>query len=79
MKVTLPIYFSNDYNDSLQDLGIETDIRNSDVRDTTFFNIDYVSSWFFDGVEFGLIGVNNEALISPMSKEQILKLIERND
>ena len=79
MKLTIPIFFVNDYNASLEDLGLKTDIRNSDVRDVTFFNINYVSTYICDGVEYGLIGCNNEDLISPITREQILKLIERND
>lgn len=76
MQLTIPIYFTNDYNSTLEDLGLKADIRNSDIRDVTFFNINYVSSYIIDGVEMGLIGCNNEDLISPMSKEQILKMIE---
>lgn len=78
MKVTIPIFFVNDYNASLEDLGMKTDIRNSDVRDVTFFNINYVSTYICDGVEYGMIGCNNEDLISPWSKEQIEELIDKH-
>ncbi len=77
MQITIPIYFTNEYNASLEDLGLKADIRNSDIRDVTFFNINYVSSYIVDGVEFGLIGSNNEDLISPMNREQILKMINK--
>lgn len=76
MRITIPIYFTSEVNATLLELELKTSIDNDDVKDVTFFRIDYLTTHFIDGKEYTLIGVNNEDLFSPMSKEQILKLID---
>lgn len=71
MKITLPIFFINENDTALQDLGINTSLESSDIREITFYHINYTSTYIEDGKSYGLIGTNNEDLISPWSKEKI--------
>ena len=76
MKITLPIFFINENDATLQDLGIKTNIEDSDVREITFYHINYIATYIEDGKSYGLIGTNDENMISPWSKEKIEKLID---
>lgn len=79
MKVKIPVFFNTDETLQLEDLGIESNLADCELRDVTFYNINYISPYLDKDNTYTTIASNGTSFISPLSTDEVENLIEEAD
>jgi len=81
LKVDIPIYFHTKETALKEELGLEEVIEDMRVDYITFYNIDYVESDLdpetYKPLNRAIIMSSGKALLSPLSKEEVVELIDK--
>ena len=78
MKIKLPILFLTDDICQLEDLGLDFNLSDAEIRETTFYNINAVSPYLENGVNYTSIHANGDGFICPLSVEEVEEIITQN-
>ena len=76
--ISLKILFYNDNASELADLGIETDMSESDVREIIFFNINAISPYIVDNKQYTCIHSNGSEFICIETYDKLIEKILTN-
>jgi hypothetical protein len=74
--VIIPIYYNTESTKTLNDLGIEYNLSDCDIRDVIFLHINVIGRYIEDDIEGTTIYANGREFISPLKINEIRKLIE---
>ena len=81
LKVEIPIYFHTKETALKEELGLEEIIEDMRVDYVTFYSIDYVESYLdletYRPLNKTIIVSSGKALLSPLSKEEVVELIDK--
>jgi len=77
MKITLPILFNTYKLQSLQDADINYDLRECEVRNMTFYNIDAIADYFENDIEYSQIYYCNTSVYCTLKKSEVEKMIDK--
>lgn len=73
----LPIFFMNERISSLENAGIDYNVRESDIREVTFYSINAVSQYIenFEPSEFTNIYVDGDLFVCAWPVEDVKRKI----
>jgi hypothetical protein len=74
--VIIPIYYNTESTKTLNDLGIEYNLSDCDIRDVIFLHINVIGRYIEDDIEGTTIYANGREFISPLKINEVRKLIE---
>jgi len=74
--VIIPIYYNTESTTTLNDLGIEYNLSDCDIRDVIFLQINAIGRYIENDIEGTTIYANGVEFISPLKINEIRKLIE---
>lgn len=69
--IELPIFHLNDQTETLQDLGINYDYTNCEVKLVTFYNIDALGIDINMGKEYGLLFSGGTTFTSSLTYDEL--------
>lgn len=78
MNIKLPILFLTDDICHLESLGIDFNLSDCDVRETTFYNINAISPYYEAGVNYTTIHSNGDGFICPLDIQELEGIILEN-
>jgi len=78
MNIKLPILFLTDDTCHLESLGLDFNLSDCDVRETTFYKINAISPYFEDGVNYTTIHSNGDGFICPLDIQEVERIILKN-
>jgi len=76
MKITLPILFNTNSTQSLQDADIDFDLRECEIRNMTFYNIDAIADYFENDIEYSQIYYCNTSVYCTLKKNEVERMID---
>ena len=79
MNIELPILFNSEQQSQLKELGVDTAIEETEVRQVTFYNIDAVAPYYENGNEYSCIHVSGMEFLCPMKYQEVIRKIEENE
>ena len=74
--VIIHIYYNTESTTTLNDLGIEYNLSDCDIRDVIFLHINAIGRYIEDDIEGTTIYANGVEFISQLKINEIRKLIE---
>lgn len=77
MKVKLPILFNTDSTQSMQDADIDFDLRLCEIRMVVFYNIDNISPYFENDIEYTQINSGNMSSYSTLKISEVEQIIDK--
>jgi len=78
MKITLPILFDTENTSSLENLGLDFDLNDADIRQTVFYSINGLSPYIEQNKDYTTIYSNGYDFICPMNIKEVEYLIQEN-
>lgn len=78
MNLNLPILFETDNTCQLEVIGMDFKLSDCDIRETTFYYINAVSSYLENGINYTTIHSNGDGFICPLEKREVERLIQEN-
>jgi ABC-type Zn uptake system ZnuABC Zn-binding protein ZnuA len=76
MKIKLPILFNTDSTQSLQNADVDFDLRLCEVRNITFYEINAVTQYFENEIEYSQIYANGMSFYSTLTIKEVENIIE---
>lgn len=78
MNVKLPILFNNDSTDQLEELNINFNLKDYDVREMTFYCINGIAPYVEHGKDYTMVYSNGFDFICPLKMSEVERLIQEN-
>lgn len=77
--VIIPIYYNTESTKTLNDLGIEYNLSDCDIRDVIFLHINVIGRYIEDDIEGTTIYANGREFISPLKINEVKELYEQSN
>jgi len=78
MNIKLPILFMPESISHLESLGLDFNLSDCDLRETTFYRINAISPYYEDGVNYTTIHSNGDGFICPLTIQEVERIILEN-
>lgn len=75
----LQIFHESAQSCELERIGVNTPLQEHELREIYFYNINAVSPYYEDGVEYSSIHSNGSEYICPIRCHDVINMIERNE
>jgi hypothetical protein len=76
LPIELPIYFNTDETANLEKMGLDSHVKNCEVKLMTFFAINAIgSAKESDGFEYGIIYTGDESFSSVLTYKELKELL----
>lgn len=77
--IIIPIYYNTESTTTLNDLGIEYNLSDCDIRDVIFLHINVIGRYIEDDIEGTTIYANGREFISPLKINEVKELYEQSN
>ena len=78
MKIKLPILFNTDSTSEQEKLDIDFDLRLCEIRPIVFYQINAITSYIENDIEYSQIYSNGMSFYSSLKMKEIEQIIESN-
>ena len=79
LPIELPIYFNTDETANLEKMGLDSHVKNCEIRLMTFFAINAIgSARESDDFEYGIIYTGDESFSSVLTYTELKELLNSN-
>ena len=76
LPIELEIYFNTEETQNLEKMGLDSHVKNCEIRSMTFFSINAIgSAKETDGFEYGIIYTGDESFSSVLNYEQLKQIL----
>jgi len=79
VNITLPIYIYDEDSSKLEDLGIETSLKDAPTEKMTFYEINAIAPYIENGIEASTIFCNGREFICPLSYGEVYVKIRKEN
>lgn len=77
MKIKLPILFNTDTTQNLQNVNIEFDLRECEIKQMTFYQINCTAQYFENDIEYSQIYSNGMSFYCSLKMSEVELIIDK--